>query len=240
MNIFRFVLLGLGAISVLGTCRADTVTFEVAVAQDTVAAGSIVDWELFVTVTDADATNFGIDSLAVNMMDSFGEVLSPGNVGGLGNPFATYAPSGGVFDTETKQLLDVGALLIFQNSSAAANVSAGGDQGPLLLASGSYKAFELGNHTLSVVPGFPNQYFTAPGQLTGLGNPFETTVVIPDSFNVTGVPEPSTFSLGLVATGISYLTIRRKRRPKKTLFYRWIRRIRRSPRALIFGGSSPQ
>jgi len=209
MSFRPFLLAAICALSAVSTSRADLITFTVQVTQDTVNAGGTVDWSLYVTVSDANASdNFGINVVSANLMDSFGETLSPGTIGA---PFELYSDThGGTFNGTTKVLVEIGAVLLKQNSSAQADISAGDSPGPLLLASGSYAAFTLGTHTLEAVAGSSNQYFTAAGQNTGAGNAFESTAFVSDTFNV--VPEPSTMSLGILSAVISAFAIWRQRR----------------------------
>jgi hypothetical protein len=163
--------------------NADTVTFDI-YATEQVTQGELVFWTIFVTVSDIENDNFGIDTVTTDLTDSGGHALPTGTIS---TPFDDYTfKSGGTPDGSS--LLEIGATLLAQSS--AAEGAFGGFLGPIELASGSFVATNLGTHDLTLIAGTANRYFTAAGQGTGGGNAFEEAIFNGDTYTVLAVPEP--------------------------------------------------
>jgi hypothetical protein len=193
------------AILAITDCQADTIVFDLETTEQ-VTQGEAVFWSIFVTISDLDNDNFGIDTAATDLTDGGGHTLMPGTIGA---PFDDYTfkeggtPSG-------SSLIEIGATLLVQNDGAVEG-KFGGDLGPLELASGSFIANNLGTFEMTMVAGTANSYFTGSGQFTGSGNSFEDVIFNGDSYTVLAVPEPVS-TVPVVATLLYFALSRRRKR----------------------------
>ncbi len=218
MSRFKFsaccVLLGLAVR--IPTAQAELVTYDVNIIESgPVTVGSTINWEVFATISESTANNFGIATASVTLKDSFGSTLTPSTVG---SSFSGYTfSSGGTFDAPSGELRFIGAFALNQGpSTVGADPANGGTLGPFLLATGSYAVNQVGLNTLSAIfdPNLDdNTFFTAAGQENALASDF-TVVLGSDTImvNANAVPEPS--SLAMLGLGACAAWGFRRRRRK--------------------------
>lgn len=174
-----------------------------------VMAGTVINWNIFVTVTTSDATNFGIATAAIDLQDSFLETLDPGTVDGAFPAAGYFLTSGGAYNAGTNKLENIGASSV--NQSVNSFGQDGNSLGPFVLATGSYAVNQVGLHSLSTVSSASlSRYYTAAGQALGDSSVYDNVTFGSDSILVTAVPEPGS-GIILFALGLFGLAKRRRR-----------------------------
>jgi hypothetical protein len=172
--------------------------------------GETVNWAVQFDIGGSTANNFGLATITINLADSQGNVLSPGVVNSSFPPngLGLYTRFGGAWDPTTLRLLELGAALP-QNNLAVVGSNAS-QRNNLPLAIGSYVVTTIGNHMLIGSPGTANNFFTTSDGLNSSNLPSYSPITFNNaSFNVTAVPEPSSFLL-LFLTGLGFAVVRRK------------------------------
>lgn len=175
-----------------------------------VTAGSVINWTIYTTVTSSDSTNFGIATPAIDLQDSFLEILNPGAVNGDFTAAAGYfLPSGGLYNAGTNELENIGVTSF--NQSATSLGQDNGSLGPFVLATGSYTVNRVGVHTLSTVSSASfSRYYTAANQPLGSSSVYDNVLFGSDSILVTAIPEPGS-GIILLSLGLICLAKRRRR-----------------------------
>lgn len=178
--------------------NAALITFDVNIVDDTVQVGDTIDWEIFVTVSNSDANNFGIATVSANLTDTIGDML---NAGTISAPFTDNGfTSGGT--VSGNQLVELTSVSFIQSNFTTDGIE-GANLGPHLFAFGSYVPTTIGTHTLEVSAGSANLQYTAANQFNGAGTVDFDTVFNSAMFNVsesTAVPEPSSCAVLALAS----------------------------------------
>ena len=207
-------LLTLGLLIFASSARAADVRFDITTNSTSYNVGDVVSWEVRFSILNSDTTNFGIETLALNSQDSFNETLITGTVNTAAAPlgFDRYTTSGGTFDVGTSRLLEIGATIFNQNNSqvvgADTSIVAGSVLNDLQLATGSFTATAVGNHTLIGTAGSANNFFTAAGQAVGNGTAY-TAVTFNNADFTVAVPEPGS---AVVCSALGGILLFRRRR----------------------------
>lgn len=207
-------LLTLGLLIFTSSSRAADVRFDITTDSTSYNVGDVVSWEVRFSILNSDGTNFGIETLALNLQDSFNETLTPGTVNTAAAPlgFDRYTTSGGTFDPGGRLLLDIGAALLTQSNAhvvgADTSIVSGSVLNDLQLATGTFTATAVGNHTLIGTRGSVNNFFTAEGQRVGDGTAY-TTVTFNNADFTVAVPEPGAAVACSVLSGIFLFRRRR-------------------------------
>lgn len=190
--------------------RADVIRYTITTDSDTYVTGDTVDWSVVLEVTESSASNFGLESAALNLRDSLGETLTPGTINFGG--FPGYFPFGGEFDNSDQTLKEMVVALSFQSGAVLQHVSDSELPPPIQFASGSFVATQVGSHTLQGSEGRVNAHFSAANVVAGTGPLYDVTFRNA-AFSVSAVPEPS--AIGMLSVASVLLGIRRRRSNRK-------------------------
>jgi hypothetical protein len=199
------------------TAKAEIITYFAEFAQSgDVLLGSTLDWSLYAQISDSDSENLGIESAAVDLLNSTGETMTPGTIG---SAFDGYNTTSGGTPMALGRLTNIHAVdPATLGVAVGKDPSNGGSLGPILLANGSYQVNTLGLHTLETVfSGFtlPSQYISGSDDVFPVFNYNQRLLGPGDSVNVVagvGTPEPASLAMMSLLAGPGIVVALRRRR----------------------------